>query len=385
MSRAARLALAYHRFSSASTGRAIAGFSAWLRDEIRRFAALGPTGHAALLALEATCAEAGVSFPKGDGATVPWRLPVDLLDLPVEALPAQPLIAPAELASAVRPILGPRARAIDALTLLLSDGLPDDRWARLNACSAAGTPRRSPDARVAVCLHAFHPEIWPSLHRALAAIPERWDLIVTVPRFASTGAYEQIKADCPSATFVPCANRGRDVLPFLRVLSAGLLDRYDAVCKLHTKVSPHMSRGSEWRDALVTCLVGSPSSVARTLDRFRAEPDLGLLGPDSALVGAERSLGNLQNRHWAHRLAGRLGIAPDALERPFFAGTMFWCRPAALGRLRSVAWTDSDFPIEMRQTDGTPAHAIERLIWPCVEAGGYRIGTIRPEEAAPPD
>jgi lipopolysaccharide biosynthesis protein len=214
---------------------------------------------------------------------------------------------------------------------------------------------------VAVCLHLFYPELWPLLHAQLRLIPEPWDLFVTVPHFAATPAWQQIAADQPRVRFVPLPNRGRDVAPWLHLLRSGALDGYDAVCKLHGKRSPHMQGGDAWRDALWQALVGDGANVAAIVARFRADPALGLLGPAASWRLLADAAGWAKNKHNVDLLAKRQGLAAPAPGQRFFAGTMFWFRPAALAAWRESPAAD-EFPLEMGQTEGTLAHAVERCI-----------------------
>ena len=61
--------------------------------------------------------------------------------------------------------------------------------------------------------------------------------------------------------------------------------------------------------------------------------------------------------------------ADAALDFP--AGSMFWARGAALRPLLDLGLSFDDFPAETGQTDGTLAHAIERLFLHSCERAGY--------------
>ena len=64
-------------------------------------------------------------------------------------------------------------------------------------------------------------------------------------------------------------------------------------------------------------------------------------------------------------------ITPDsALDFP--VGSMFWARSAALRPLLDLELSFEDFPAEVGQTDGTLAHAIERLYFYACEKSGLR-------------
>jgi len=101
-----------------------------------------------------------------------------------------------------------------------------------------------------------------------------------------------------------------------------------------------------------------------------------MIGPQPLLIGPDHPIHRGGNQRIVKALATRASLPITALDRPFFAGTMFWFRPSALTRLRALNLKEEDFPLEMGQTDGTLAHALERLIAPLMEASGFRVDSI---------
>lgn len=378
--RSAQLALAYHR-SRAS--HPLIALRLFLHDQLAlflRLLRLGPRHHIQLARLEVECAHAGLGYAhKGIAHAPPWRLRESFTGLPASDLPQHPLIDATHLSQIVSRQPGTPLGAIPALRQLLSpDGL-GSRWAGVPRIGKAPLPITL-DARVAVCLHLFYPDLWPTLRTALENIPEPWDLYVSVPEYACTPSLAHIAKEHPNVWFLPCANRGRDVLPFLRWLEMGVFDRYDAVCKLHTKRSPHVQDGTRWLQQVLQSLLGETKTVAEALEKIRTT-ELGLIGPRALLIEPKHPAHKGGNRQILHSLATKSSLPKASLESPFFAGTMFWFKPAALSGLRAMALKEEDFPIEMTQTDGTPAHALERLVWPLVAQAGYRIECMGNEAA----
>lgn len=368
----AQLLLSFERARAPNAVIAARRFLRGQSHAIRRALRLGTSACTQLLQLELACAAAGLGYQtQGQALAYPWQLPDAWVDLPSASLPPHPLIDAGlltELAGAKQPN-GARC-AVDSLSRLLEPGSFPERW--------QGIPRIEHDGalpqgttRVAACLHLFYPDLWPRLHLALQSIPEPWDLYVTVPEFACTRTLERVARDHPSVRFLPGANRGRDVLPFLRLLEMGVFDRYDAVCKLHSKRSPHMHSGDAWLDQVLLALLGSADSVKTLLSRFRNDPRLGLIGPRALAIHPGNPLHRAKNRVAIDAVSARGDIGTVVTSAPFFAGTMFWFRPAAMTSVRNLGLTAEDFPLEMAQTDGTLAHALERLAVPLVEKSGF--------------
>lgn len=370
-----KLALEYQRCRAPNALVALRIFLQILLPRIKYIVSLGAIPAKKLIRLELACAYAGLGFSSKTTALEPsWWLPTDFLSIPVSALPSHPLIDPQMVAEVCLKELGFLPLASDALHMLASSGGLETRWSELPLLDQAPSPIPG-SARIAICLHLFYPELWPEIAQALAEIPEPWDLYVSVPEFACTPKLIKIVADHPNVRFLPCPNRGRDILPFIRFLKLGVFDRYDVVCKLHSKRSPHRQDGENWRAQLLRDLLGERRDIANRLKLIRNNPSLGLFGARETLIAFGNALHQGSNSRSVHELASRMSLPEDSLKCPFFAGTMFWFRAAALTKLRFSFLDEIDFPLEMGQIDGTLAHALERLIWPLVEQAGYTTAT----------
>jgi lipopolysaccharide biosynthesis protein len=268
--------------------------------------------------------------------------------------------------------------------------LEPDRWfghAFLQATHAAvqtQAPRLAPDhpllaqsqagfARskdAAVLLHLFYPELIDWFGARLGQVGDL-DLLVTVPDLWSEADLARAVAALPRARFTVAENRGRDILPFMQGLkTAGALG-YPLFLKLHSKRSPHTADGDEWRDRLVTELVGG-DAVARARAAFAADGRLGMLAAERArmLLSAPGVVHN--NAPTMDRLARMLDVrwGPDT---PFAAGSMFWGRTAAFARLAEAAPERLSFEPELGRIDGTVAHALERLTAAVALASGHTV------------
>lgn len=241
-----------------------------------------------------------------------------------------------------------------------------DLWLPLEAAS-------DPPIATALLAHVYYPELWPEIMEVWNALPAGSPLLVTTPR----GTGERIRmlggGDDPLIEIYECENRGRDIAPFLTVLNAGRLDRFDTVLKIHTKKSPHLMLGSLRRRVFLTALSGTPRNVRRILQQF-SDPRVGLVGLSSFF--RTRNVYWMDNKALVEKLCRQM--EPEAPVRlGFFEGSIFWIRPQALAPLRKLDLQPGDFDLETGQLDGTLHHAVERVFTLSAVAAGYEIRSIQ--------
>lgn len=238
----------------------------------------------------------------------------------------------------------------------------------------AGLRRPAPVPRIrsAVVGHVYYVDLFPEILRCRDVLPGTVPLHVTVPH-DRVEALQALAQGQPNVHVHPCENRGRDIAPFMSLLNAGILDDYDAVLKLHTKRSPHLRDGDIRRKLLFTMLCGERNAACRVLAEFE-KPETGLVGWASAYRTAP--IYWMANEARVREITARMD-ADQVLRLGFFEGSMFWCRPAALSRLRQLGLQTEDFEAEGRQLDGTLHHALERCFTIAAWADGFVVRDLK--------
>lgn len=223
--------------------------------------------------------------------------------------------------------------------------------------------------RIGAIVHLFYAELWSELRDYLARVPSLERAYVSIAEGAPAELEARIAADFPGARVRRVPNRGRDVLPFLQFLDEARRDGIELVCKIHGKRSPHVATGEAWRRDMLGKLLGSEADVRAIVERFRADPKLGIVGPGGHVVPGsyywERNAARVQ------ALAGRMGEATVGDFR-YVAGSMFWARVAALAPLLELNLGPQDFEAEAGAADGTMAHALERCFPIAARVAGMR-------------
>jgi lipopolysaccharide biosynthesis protein len=241
-------------------------------------------------------------------------------------------------------------------------------------------PRRA-RAPVAVALHLYYPDLWDEFADRLSALDIAHDLFVTITYRGpeSRDLARRIQERFPGAVAICLPNRGRDILPFVTLLNAGAFDGYAAVCKIHTKKSPHRQDGDQWRRHLVAGILPE-QGLKPHLDAFLADPDAGIWVADGQHYKSGKWWGG--NKPGTEALMRRIELAPGPLSFP--AGSIYWAKPMVLGLIRSLRLTPEMFEREEGQVDGTLAHALERTVGLLTEAAGLEIRQTAGLEAPKP-
>jgi lipopolysaccharide biosynthesis protein len=220
-------------------------------------------------------------------------------------------------------------------------------------CAASGVPER-----VTVVIHAYYPELLQEILEQLLNWDIPYRVIVTTTHGKMKEVTDVLSKWMPDVECIGFENKGRDILPFLKVLG-DLLARDDGlVLKLHTKKSLHRVDGDEWRKDLLGKLI-APTQVRKIFESFRANQDLSIVAPEGHVVSMDTYWGS--NAATVHYLCRRMDIpAPNPEKSAFPAGSMFYLRPKVLGPLLDIHLDEVEFEAEAGQLDGTMAHAIER-------------------------
>ena len=221
--------------------------------------------------------------------------------------------------------------------------------------------------KYAVILHLHYKDLWPVisdyLTRSISDLD--FDLYVSV---TSSSVAKNVIRDFPEAYIELVENRGRDILPFIRMLKVIKSQGYTAVCKLHSKRSIYRDDGDDIRDEMFESLMGSKEQVNSILSRFNDNGQLGIVAPKDYLI--QHNDHNMTfDKEVVRRISKHLHV--DFRYDTFPAGSMFWFAPKCLDPLLTMDHTF--FEIESGLADGTTAHAVERMFCLVAKNKGWDV------------
>ena len=229
---------------------------------------------------------------------------------------------------------------------------------------------------IALVLHCYHEELVPEIvDRYISSYSNAVDVFATVRPDARLECLEYLQNNLDNVLLLREANRGRDVRPFLFVLRKLRELGYKLGCKLHTKRSPQLETGDQWRDSMIGSLLGGGDAIAVAERRFASRESLGLLVPAGSLIDLGIEEVNAGNRVWLDRLLPKIGCADliGSYRTRFPAGSMYWFRVESLAGLDDLVLAEDAFELEAGQLDGTLAHAVERLVVLYASIRGYGV------------
>ena len=240
--------------------------------------------------------------------------------------------------------------------------------------------------KVLIHFHIFYLDLLDEISYHLNQIPFTYDLEITTDSNEKSVSISDYLHDnplprCAYYHITVTRNIGRDVAPFFESC-ANKIDQYDFIGHFHSKKSPTVAWGREWRHYLLDQLLGSPRKISAIFRRFDRDRNLGLFFP-SPFPAFYNSLNWESNRDRCVKLMKAMGFSLKLPECPRFpVGQMFWARTKAVSPIfRPGIVNAADFEEENNQLTDTFAHAIER-IWKYVALGaGYSsLGGIVPPD-----
>jgi rhamnosyltransferase len=219
---------------------------------------------------------------------------------------------------------------------------------------------RSNPPRIGVHLHLYYENQIPDFVKYLGRIPEPFDIHITTSRESLIpGIIDNFECNALNLVIYLGPNIGRDIAPFIYLMKLGVLDCYKIALKIHSKASLYSKRGDCWRLELLQDLLSSTVSVSKIVETL-ARGRVGLIGPSKHWLTSNDYWGASRSKYF--ELAEELiGNVDQTKQLGFFAGSMFWFKPADLVNLKMINHDHFVFELESGQMDGTLAHAIERL------------------------
>lgn len=229
--------------------------------------------------------------------------------------------------------------------------------------------------KLAIAVHIYYPEIWPEIAQKLKALRHPFILDITTPPEQVASVESMVKQDFPAARIHSIPNRGMDILPFLSLVPRWQQEGVVAVCKLHTKKGDGGENAMHWRRHLLDTLIGHPDTPAKILRAFVDHSRLSHVGPAIFYLSAQRLM--YENGPKLQQISQELGRGslPQS-DWGFFAGTMFWARPAALAPLAQFVANNIQVGSGDYAKDGRYEHALERAFGLMSHCQGGKFGLL---------
>jgi lipopolysaccharide biosynthesis protein len=212
-----------------------------------------------------------------------------------------------------------------------------------------------------VVIHAYYPELLDEILALLTPWQVQYRMIVTTAPKTEPEVRARLARFGLDAESRLYENRGRDILPFLRVANELADDGEELLVKLHTKRSLHRPDRDVWRRDLLTKLVG-PENAQRLHGAFSEFPRLGMIAPEGHILTMRSYWG--ANQENVHYLCRRLGIAqadPTRYSRRARCFGYAWTRS---GPCSTCIWT---------RPSSRPKAANLTAPWPTPSSASWRL------------
>lgn len=241
---------------------------------------------------------------------------------------------------------------------------------QLNKFAARVTAKKQSDS--VVVAHVFYEDLVDEICDEIIAAKKykQLDVVISIPVSFSLSAAKLLVKRLKPVKLVVSENRGRDVWPFLQTLTALKDMNYKYGCKIHSKKSTHIAKGSEWRRSIYSGLL-SESAMSQFEHLAENNEQLAISAPNDFMHKLEGAslIDNVDN---FKRLLSIYDFDSENYQ-PFVAGTMFWFSFDWAEGLESELVNRELFGPELGAIDGTIAHGFERFFTTHALNLGYKV------------
>ncbi len=214
--------------------------------------------------------------------------------------------------------------------------------------------------KLAIILHVYYNDVFAYILKRLPAGEKlSIKLFITCPEEVKPNIEKTLLSYSFNHETMVVENRGRDILPFLKVLPVAFNQGFNLVLKLHTKRSNHLNKKEPWNTGLFNALLGK-TNIENVLKIFARYPQVGMIGPEGNILPMSLYYGGNAKR--VKELCLKMGLTEQQLKSyNFVAGSMFYARKEVLEPVLKLGLKENDFEEENKQLDNTLAHVVERI------------------------
>lgn len=256
-------------------------------------------------------------------------------------------------------------------------------------------PNEESSLRIAVHLHVYYTDGVSRFLSDFEQIVSKLDLYITTD---SHEKKEFLERKIEEYTFersrikiIVTENRGRDVLPWLRI--SDQLESYDVVGHFHVKKSIHADEwmAKAWMDDLRDSLLSKADSIFKL---FETDENLGIVIPDipyffksgDLYLPTDDRLSEADERDYLLDLWSKLDVKKtidrESIFKPIMSyGTMFWYRPEALEPLMDVEKFNDGFLSEPLPEGDRYPHSFERAVVYVAWSNNYDFRVVFKKDA----
>lgn len=221
----------------------------------------------------------------------------------------------------------------------------------------------------ALVLYLYYEDLFEDFYQFLKKL-NNIDLFISLPEHVSRDTVLKIREKLPRAYLAIYKNQGRDILPFINLFKVINEKKYKFFVKVHSKKTTYREDGSKIRQHLIESLL-LEKAVQNILKKLNNDSKVGIIVPPNSILSLSEPNYVVNNFDHLKMLTQKMGQKNTVLDFPFISGSMFWARTDALFHILDLQLSKDDFEEELGQTDGTMAHAIERLFLYAATLNGY--------------